>query len=196
MVFHSQNCGVSPPALAKHQGLPCARLHGSMATERRPGNGRKMWGNGCQHNRTFSISFFSSPEPQNKTQLGCILTRFHLPQILLWLLLLPYSLGVHDLDAYSSETQLLKCSQKCLYQYSSSMCCLAWKFPCQKKSTTMKHANESVVSIPVPFWLLTCNGHMIVHRSALPFLTCEDTSETSSSLPLGHRTLLSPSLLC
>lgn len=144
MVFHSQSCGVSPPPLAKHQGLPCARLHRSMATECRPGNRGKTWGNGCQHNRIFSIFFFF-PEPQNKTQLGYILTHFHLPQILLWLLLLPCSLGVHDLDAYSSETQLLKCSQKCLYRYSSSMCCLAWKFPCQKKSTKMKHANESAV---------------------------------------------------
>lgn len=67
--------------------------------------------------------------------LGCVLTHFRFLQILFWLLQLPCSLCLHGLDAFSRETQLLKCFQKFLYQYSSSTCCLDWKFPCQKKST-------------------------------------------------------------
>lgn len=68
------------------------------------------------------------------TSLDYVLTYFHFPQILFWLLQLPCSLCLHDLDAFSRETQLLKCSQKFLYQCSSSMCCLFGKFLCQKKS--------------------------------------------------------------
>lgn len=80
-------------------------------------------------------SLFPTLYPQDGTPLHCILTHFCFLQILLWLLQLPCSLCVHDLDAFSRETQLLKCSQKFLYQCSSSTCCLVWKFPCQKKST-------------------------------------------------------------
>lgn len=69
------------------------------------------------------------------TSLHCVLTYFHFPQIWFWLLQLPCSLCLHDLHDFSREIQLLKCSQKFLYQYSSSMCCLIWKCPCQKKST-------------------------------------------------------------
>lgn len=69
------------------------------------------------------------------TSLDYVLTYSRFPQILFWLLQLPCSLCLHDPVAFSRETQLLKCSQKFLYRCSSSMCCLVWKFPCQKKST-------------------------------------------------------------
>lgn len=81
---------------------------------------------------SFIVFFFFPLDPWNETPLDYVLTYFHFPQKLLWLLQLPCSLRVRDL---SSETQLLKCSQKFLYQYSSSMSCLVLKCPCQKKST-------------------------------------------------------------
>lgn len=138
----------------------------------------------------FSILpfFFSPRESQHGPQLGCILTHFHLPQILLWLLQLPCSLCVPDLGASSRETRLLKCSQKFLYQYSSSMYCLAWKFPCQKRKAYKWNINPRlpekarlsglqcqtlawfIRNIQLPCWCTLPRGgndHTVVHHLSL-----------------------------